>query len=407
MENQVTDIYPHKSGSLINKLVEFLGERNVKDCLRRYKEALKSAGPIFREYYLKQRHPWLSALGQYYELTNKAKSIHRNLTPELKALVIDAKKVVTLQENMPDSVKNKYRTVLLDTDHARNYLFEIQTAWHFFVKDYDIRWYEDSSSKHPEFLVEAPGFHFNVECKWISVDIARKIHRKDFYGFADKLIPEIQKRNYVGRLDIILKGRLKSGTFEKLCANVLKVIDGGILHGGCQIAPFGSLTLDLSCFSGVVIDINEHMWKLYERKADKAHGALFAKAEGTKALDPIELIVMSEKADTVLDGIKGKISNAEKQLDQSKPGLIVCFLEGVNGFEVHNLKSESGLQIMTNDVLWKNKFSHVAGISYSSESMVEKGGNYEEIFNPALFFRNHKCKFQEAKTFEFISPPRF
>jgi len=407
MENQVRDIDPHKAGSLINKLVEFLGERNVKGCLRRHEEVLKSAGPIFREYYLKPSHPWLSALGQYYELTNKAKSIHRNLTPELKALVIDAKKVLTLQENMTDSVKNKYRTVLLDTDHPRNYLFEIETAWHFFVKDYYIRWYEDNSSKHPEFLVEAPGFHFNVECKWISVDIARKIHRKDFYGFAGKLIPEIQKRNYAGKVDIILKDRLQSGSCKTLCANVLKVIDRGILHGDCEIAPFGSLTFDLTCVSGVVIDINEHMEKLYDRKADKAHGALFAKAEGTKALDPIELTVMSEKADTVLDGIKDKMSNAEKQLDKSKPGLIACFLEGVNGFELHKLKSESGLQLMTNDVLWKDKFSHVAGISYSSESMVEKGGNYEEIFNAALFFRNHKCKFQEAKTFEFILPRRF
>jgi len=407
MKKEVADIYQHKAGSLIKKLIEFLGERNVKSCLKRHGEALKSAGPVFRGYYLKWRHPWLSALGQYYKLTNKAKSVHRHLTPELKALVIDAKKVVTLQEKMPDSVKNKYRTVLLDNDHARNYLFEIKTAWHFFVKGYDIRWYEDDSSKRPEFLVTAPGLQFNVERKWISVDIARKIHRKDFYGFADKLIPHIQKRNYAGKLDIILKDRLKSGTFKKLSANVLKVIDGGILHGDCEIAPFGSLTLDLSCVSGVVIDIDEHMEKLYERKSDKAQGALFAKAEGTKALDPIELTVMSEKADTVLDGIKDKISNAEKQLDESKPGLIVCFLEGVNGFELHKLKSESGLQLMTNYALSKDQFSHVVGISYSFESMVEKGSNYEVIFNPALFFRNHKCKFQEAKTFKFISPPRF
>ncbi|MHC4479003.1 MAG: hypothetical protein ACYTEL_25535 [Planctomycetota bacterium] len=407
MERQVADIYDYKAGSLINKLVGFLGEDNVKRCLRRQEEAMKSAGPIFKEYYLKQRHPWLSGLGQYYELTNKAKSIHRHLTPELKAVVSDAKKVVTLQSHMPDSVKNKYKRDLLDRDSARNYLFEIEVAWHFFQKGYELEWYEDDSTRRPEFLVRAPGLDFNVECKRISVDIARNIHRRDLYGFADKLIPEIEKRKCAGRLDIILEDRLKSGTFSTLRAKVLKVIDGGMLRGKCEMTPFGSLVLDLGCVSGAIVDLNEQMKKLYERKSDKAHGAIFARSEKGRPVDPIELTVMSEKGDTVLDGIKDRISKAETQLDKSKAGLIVCFLEGINGFELQKLRSESGLQLMTCYALGKDKFCHVAGIAYLSESMLETRRNSVEIFNSAVFFRNHVCKFEAAKTFEFISPPRF
>ncbi len=259
MKNEVADIYQHKAGSLINKLVEFLGERNVKCCLRRHEKALKSAGPVFREYYLKWRHPWFSAFGQYYELINKAKSIHRHLTPELRTLVAGAKKVVTLEENMPDSVKNKYKAVLLDADHARNYLFEIQIAWHFFAKAYDIQWYEDNSNNHPEFLVKAPSFHFNVECKRISVDIARKIHRREFYLFVDKLISEIDKRAYIGRLDIVLYGRLTGSTIRGLCDKILGIIDVGELQGEYEIPPLGTLVLDLSSASGIAIDINERM----------------------------------------------------------------------------------------------------------------------------------------------------
>jgi len=65
------------------------------------------------------------------------------------------------------------------------------------------------------------------------------------------------------------------------------------------------------------------------------------------------------------------------------------------------------LQLMTKHVLAKDKLSYVMGIAYSSESMVKKGYDSEEIFNPGMFFRNHKCKFQEAKTFEFLSPQKF
>jgi len=407
MANELTDIYADKAGSLINKLIEFLGEPNVKRSLESRERAMKSAGPIFREYYLKDRHPWLSALVQYYELTHKAKSLKRNLKPELKALAIDAHKVLTLQKSMPDSVKNKYRRDLLDVNTVPSYLFEINIAWHF-SKHYDLKWCENDSGKHPEFLVKTPGFEFYVECKRISVDIARKIHRKDMYLLSDKLIPEINKRNYSGRLDIVLEDRLKSGIINKLCAKVLNVIDAGVLEGEVEIAPFGSLALDLSSVSGVVIDMNKRMKEFYKRKADEAHGAIFAMSEGGRPVDPIEFTVMSKKGDTVLDEIHEKISDAaELQLDESKPGLIACFLEEIDGFELEKLRSESGLQLMTNHVLDKNKLSHVLGIVYSSETMVKIGEGCEEIFNASLFFRSQKCKFEEAKTFKFLSPAKF
>jgi len=147
---------------------------------------------------------------------------------------------------------------------------------------------------------------FNVECKWISVDIARKIHREDSYKFAQELIPKIEQRNYSGKIDIILEDRLKSGSVNQLCAEVLAVIDSGVLQGDCEIGSFGSLDLDLSSVSGVVVDINACMKELCERKADKAQGTIFARSDGGKPVDPIELTVMSKKADTVLDGIKEK-----------------------------------------------------------------------------------------------------
>jgi len=407
MENRARKIYTNKAGSLIAKLITFFGESNVRECLKRYEHSLKSSGTVFREYYLKNRHPWLNAIGQYYRLTSQAKSIHRHLTPELMALVTDAKKVTTLQNQMPDSVRNKYKRDLLDPDRARSYLFELQIAWHFFVRNWDIQWYEEDSGKHPEFVVKAPDLHFDVECKWISVDIARKIHRRDFYRFADQLIPQIKKRKYAGRIDIKLKDRLDGTTVNALCKEVLKIIDSGFLQGDCDITLLGSLALDVKGASEILVDVNECTKQVYERKPDEAHGAVFGKAKGTKIIDPIEITVMSEKADTVLDEIKERISKAETQLDESRPGLIVCFLEGIDGFELHELGSETGLQCMTNYVLDKDTFSYVMGIAYSSESMVMKNHQYEEIFSPGLFFRNHKCKYEATKTFDFLSPQKF
>ncbi len=399
--------HDYDARKFIKKLVNFLGESQVLRCLKKYEQSLKCSGDIFREYYLKKRHPWLNALTQYYELDRNAKTIHKNLTPELQSLAIDAKKVYEVQRCMPDSVKSKYRSDLLDENRGHNYLFEIKIAWHYLLMGYTLDWYEDDSGKHPEFLVKAPDLSFNVECKWVSVDIARKIHRKDFYLFAEKLMPEIKKRKYYGRLDILLQNRLTSKTINELYPKILEHIDQGLLRGECKIESFGTLMLDLRNNSGAFIDFNKHMVDFYKRKTDKAHGVVFAGARDGKAVDPIELTIMCKKADTVLNEIQKRISEAAKdQLDCSIPGLIVCFLEGVNGSELFKLRSDSGLQLMTYHVLNKDKYSHIAGVTYSSERMVQKRTDAEEIFSSALFFRNHNCKFKEASNFEFISSPR-
>jgi hypothetical protein len=45
MAKELTDIYADKASSLINKLIEFLEEPNVKRSLESRERAMKSAGP--------------------------------------------------------------------------------------------------------------------------------------------------------------------------------------------------------------------------------------------------------------------------------------------------------------------------------------------------------------------------
>ncbi len=406
MADEIPQIHQSEARSLIKRLMSFLGEYNVQKAVERYERSMLKSGPLIREYYLKDRHPWFRAFTQYYDLIRKGKSINRNLTPELQKLAIDGKKVITVQEQMPRSVKKKFKRDLLDIDSARNYLFEIEIAFHFFQKGGNIQWYEDVSGMHPEFLVKTPGLDFNVECKRISVDIARRIHRKDFAKLAQNLLPDIQKRGYSGSVDIVLEERLTNKSSRGMCVNILELIDEDSLRGHYKIQNLGSVDLDLKCAAGSEIDITERCKAFYKSRPEKAHGAFLANAKGNKGADPIELTVMCEKADTVLDGIRDKISNAEEQLDESKPGFIVCFLEDIRDFDLHELSEGSGLQIMTCNVLAKKTFAHVAGISYSVESIVAKEGNCEEFINRGLLFRNPNCKFEEAKAFEFLLPPR-
>ena len=316
-------------------------------------------------------------------------------------LAADAKKISTLQRFMPTSVQNKYKRDLTDSDRAFDYLFEIQIAWHFYLQGNDLQWYEDDGEKHPEFIVKSPNFDFNVECKRISVNISRKIKRQDFHRFVQELLPEIEKQSYTGNVDIVLDGRLYSNQIDALASEVLELIKSGEINGESTIS-LGQIFLNLCKKSKKTINVVEQYETLRMSLPNGAHGVVFSsQTNGNYAVDPIQMSLKSKEADNVLDGISSKVyKSAKYQLNKSIPGIIVCFLEDV--YDLRELSSESGLQLMTCYLLNKEECSHIAGIGYSSEIQVHRRYKSEVYDNQSLFFKNPNCKFKEVKTYQFI-----
>ncbi len=401
MRNIESDIYDTEASRLINKLYSFLGPADVDRALKKFQKTLDLSGPVVSEYTLKHKHPWWNAFRAFFELKKKGKSIKRNLTPELKILAADAKKISSLQRFMPASVQNKYKRDLIDSDRAVDYLFEIQIAWHFYIQGNDLQWYEDDGEKHPEFVVKTPDFDFNVECKRISVDISRKIKRKDFHRFVQKLLPKIERQGYSGNFDIVLNGRLHGNQIDDLVLDVLGLIESGKIKGEYPIS-LGHISLNLSKKSTNYVNVVEQYETLRMNLPDRAHGVVFSsRTKGNYAVDPIQMSLMSKEADNVLDGIYNKVNkSAKNQLDKSIPGIIVCFLEDV--YDLRELSSESGLQLMTCYLLNKEACSHIAGIGYSSEMQIHRRYESEVYDNQSLFFKNPNCKFKEVKSYQFI-----
>ncbi len=206
-KDYIQTIHPSEIRSIIHHLIRFLGESTVEKCIAKYEKSLASSGPAFREYYLKSRHPWWEALKTFLELERTGQSVQKHLANDLKRCCRDGKIITTLQKTMPEKVRNKFKKDLIDENRARDYLFELQIAWHYYQNDFKIRWYEEKGC--PEFLVKTSNFDLNVECKRVSVDASRKIRRKDFYRLADMLLPKIENQHLQGKIDIILDDRLQ------------------------------------------------------------------------------------------------------------------------------------------------------------------------------------------------------
>lgn len=404
--NTQSYIHDHEVPNLVNKLIRFVGKDNLEKCLVRYRRSLQSSGPVFREYYLKTRHPWWEAFLEYFNLEKAGKSIKKNLTRNIKLLAFDAKKISTLQRLMPEKVREKYKRDLIDDNRSYDYLFEIHIAWHFYLRGCKIRWYEDDSKSHLEFLVKDSDLEFNVECKRISVDIARKIKRRDFYRFADKLVPLVQENGFSGSIDLTLKDRLDSSEkyLNDLCTEIVDKIRSGYLRGTHKI-QFGLVSLNLKMADGTIIDLNKHLRRLFKRKRRRAHGAIFTKSQNMHSADPLEMTITCERADNILEAIKNRLSEAGKrQLDVSKPGLICCYLEGIE--DLIELAKDSGLQFMTSNLLSKDNLNHIAAVSYVSENIIGRYANTETQFNQGLIYKNPYCKFERAKKYKYLSNQR-
>ncbi|MBI5875220.1 MAG: hypothetical protein HZB81_05155 [Deltaproteobacteria bacterium] len=89
------DILDKDIPNLIGKLIRFLGNNKVQCSLDKYDKALERSGPIFKEYYLKHRHPWWRTLLDYRRLEKSGKAIYKNVTSEIAALAADAKKILS------------------------------------------------------------------------------------------------------------------------------------------------------------------------------------------------------------------------------------------------------------------------------------------------------------------------
>jgi hypothetical protein len=155
------------------------------------------------QYWVEQHRPWLFAFRQYDKIT--ASGIH---TPPqwpvtIQKLAGDGLMIASLHRGMSDDVRVKYRKDLLTRQHG-DFMFEISTAWHYYLKGFDIQWYPLGHSKCPEFRVRGGGLDFDVECRRFSLDVSEKIKTSTMADVCDGLHKVLADNGVWGEVDVEL-----------------------------------------------------------------------------------------------------------------------------------------------------------------------------------------------------------
>lgn len=242
-----------------------------------------------------------------------------------------------------------------------------------------------------DFLAVKGGIEMEVECKYVSADIGRQIHRRRIYQLGDRLLPMMQSTLDAkpgGTLVKITIPNNLSGSTEQQSL-IADAVRKALANDGDAILPEEyQITVEPFAFRDDMFDAQitkiEILNKLRgqmknEHNIDNKNMLLLFRPEH----GAIVVIVKSSKKDRVLGALNRQLKgSAKNQFSGERPGALFVFLADLTEDQLLNLakaqKDEpTGIQIMSNMLIEKRPALHtVAFLSPGALAtrQISKGG---------------------------------
>ena len=265
-------------------------------------------------------------------------------------------------------------------DSMRAILLEMLAATHFVLRGHQIIWPEMEGVETFDLLVKDIGTNgLEVECKSVSEDKGRKIHRRDALEFYQLVKQQLQTFGSILQTGIAVvltvPGRLPTSFQQRkdLAKHVIGSVlaaQGIVLEDGSDIrvsefdiaALKSSETEDMPTISREVID---QITATRNRES-----MILGNKEGA-----IVFVLQSRQDDTMLEYIFDTVSeSAKKQASKNRPAIFLVGLHGIEAESLLNLAKQDGdpkqpptaLRVAVSDFLAKQNRDHVVGVGFLS-----------------------------------------
>lgn len=285
--------------------------------------------------------------------------------------------------------------------------FEMKIAAHLMTKGFDVGFNDMEAGRGFDYLVSQDNAEVEVECKFVSGDIGRKVHLKRVHQLGGVLLGTIHgllEKEEGGKLvRISIPDRLEgsreqleeiAGLVDKLISEErLSITQNGytVSTSGFSLAdsPFGQLPAD-------EISVELVQQYLFDQH-DVDNRNVLVNFRPTKGA--VLIVIESEKKDAVLRGIHAELKDsARKQFSGDRPGIFCCELGDLTEEQLLSLgedrKGGSGLQYMVTDLLRRRPQIHTiafttTGTVYIKEatSQLTQHTSAQET-GPSFVFKN-------------------
>lgn len=317
----------------------------------------------------------------------------------IQKLVGDGLMIASLHRGMPDDVKAKYRKDLLTCQHG-DFMFEISTAWHYYLEGFDIQWYPLGHNKCPEFRVRGGGLDFDVECRRFSLDVSERIKTGTMADICDGLHKVLADHGFLGEVDVELSDDFR---FDPSHMRVwARALGSALREAQTTVQLDSSVLLKLEVKPSPSREHRPHeILALAQARQHPEVTFILSKREGESGFDPVVFRchgprkTPKELRDYIYSTLKDK---ADAQLLPERAGVVVVKFSGVRDPEVFN-DSEGMRGVVTK--LFDRK--HLVALVLLCDDVVEGAEGSVIHPTPANVFRNPETIFPRVANARHLS----
>lgn len=399
--------------SIFDRICSTIGERYWLRRIRSLNEELRGK-PFLRDFFVEE-NGIAFALAKCSDFVQRYGQIplrcaeDRSIYP---AISLAAQVLSIADRSTPAQAKaicGRVRGALKNPDDMRAMRLELMVATHFAHRGHAVAWPELEGLGTFDLLVKDLGdTGLEVECKAISCDKGRKIHRRDAIEFLQLVHEDAQKKRQSLRsglsVVVTVPERLPtshSGRRElaKHVAAAMRTEQSTRLEDGTEIGITG---FDIELLGDVDSSGRPIDWR---QAVDRVTGTANRECMllGIKHGGTVAIALQSLADDTLLRYIVDTASrSAKKQLTKTRGALFMIGLDGLGGADLVNLaqseaegnRAPTAIQVAASEFLSSQERDHVVGIGFLSRSALSvKSDGIVASGGSAYVFSKHESRF--------------
>jgi hypothetical protein len=367
------------------RLARAIGARHWQGAVARQEEAIRSN--LFLADYLRSEYAIADQLDRLRKLVEKFGMVPHEACNDpsvFPSLAFAAQVLGVLERSTVKQARTfvkRVQTAFSSSENMHGLRLELQAATHFARRGQRVAWHRVNNGGSFDLLVEDLGSSgLEVECKSISENKGRRIHRRDaleFWGELWRDLPGVASNLREGLAVVLtVPYRLPAEAEERAALAreiVARIVAGSseTLGGGAEIriAPFDPAKIE------AVKDRGREEWR---KAIDTATGTANREAfvYGTPAGGMLAFVMQSATEDDVLNQVFATLDDsAARQFTRKRGALFWVALQGIDSdqlLSIHEQDSAPGeqptaLRLGVGNFLNRAP-SHIVGVVFSSRS---------------------------------------
>jgi len=389
MEGDVqVELYTGDIPSVFERFSDLVGAQHWKKRVDLLKADIRG-NRILREHLLEENE-FAFSLQAATELTKKYGRLpmHQMDISALYPCMAFAAQILSIAESSAgpqrDQLVRRVHGALKNPDDLRGMRLELTAATHFLRRGLNVQWPEMTGGGTMDLVIQGLGPQgLEIECKSVSDDKGRKIHKREALEFSALVAPKLNvlgKGLKVGVAAVLTFDGRMPGSFmdrRKLAESVVRHVLSGTSN--CQLE---GANLRIHEFDPALLgEMGEDGHPVISRdRVDAITGTTNRQAliVGRMSGGAIVLVLQSAQDDSLLTYTFDTLSrSASRQLSGQRAGMFLVGLDGLEAESLMDLAQQDGagdqpptaLRVRVSDFLASQGRDHVVGVGF-----ISKGG---------------------------------